>query len=206
MVYNKRVEELVEQLDKTGVFTDPRIREAFLAIDRKDFVPEALKASAYIDTALSIGEGQTISQPWVVALMLGLLQAKQGDKIMDVGSGSGWQTGLLAHIVGPKGKIYAIEIIPELCGQARANLAKYDFQNIELLCQDARAGLPQAAPFDGIIAGASGEAIPEAWLEQIKVGGNIVAPVEDSVVVYIKRKDGSFDVREYPGFRFVPLV
>ena len=199
-------QELVEQLDKTEVFANPRIREAFLAVDRKDFVPEGLKSSAYMDMALPIGEGQTISQPWVVAFMLGLLKVKAGDKIMDVGSGSGWQTGLLAQIVGSKGKIYAIEIIPELYRQARANLLKYDFKNLELLCQDARDGLPQAAPFDGIIAGASGEAIPEAWQEQIKVGGNIVAPVGDNVVVYTKRKDGSFDVREYPGFAFVPLV
>ena len=200
------MEELVKHLDETAVFTDPQIRQAFLAVDRKDFVPEAMKPSAYLDEALPIGEGQTISQPWVVAFMLGLLKVKRGDKVMDVGSGSGWQTGLLAKIVGPRGKIYALEIIPKFCQQARANLAKYGFKNIELLCRDARGGLPQAAPFDGIIAGASGEAVPEAWHGQIEVGGNIVAPVGDSVMVYTKCRDGSFDVREYPGFRFVPLV
>ena len=200
------MEELVEQLDGTGVFADSRIREAFLAIDRADFVPEEMKKSAYLDTALPIGEGQTISQPWVVAFMLEQLKPKPGDKILDVGAGSGWQTALLAKIVGSKGKVYAIEIISELYEQAKANLAKYSFKNIELLCQDAREGLPQKAPFDGIIAGASGKKIPDAWLEQVRTGGKIVTPVDESVMVYTKRRNGSFEVREYPGFTFVPLV
>lgn len=200
------MEELVQYLKSSGVLRDKSIEKAFLKIDRADFVPEEMKRSAYLDTALPIGEGQTISQPWVVAFMLEQLKPKTGDKILDVGAGSGWQTALLAKIVGPKGKVYAVEIIPGLYEQAQANLAKYNFKNIELLCQDARDGLPQKAPFNGIIAGASGGKIPNAWLEQVKTGGKIVAPVGESVRVYTKCKDGSFEVREYPGFIFVPLV
>lgn len=203
---NKRMEELVEHLERHKLLKDKVIKKAFLAVDRADFVPEKLKSDAYIDHALSIGEGQTISQPRVVAFMLELLQPKKGDKIMDVGTGSGWQTGLLAEIVGDKGKVNAVEVIPQLLQRAQDNLDKYDFNNIEFFGQNARGGLPQSAPFDGIIAGASGEKIPQAWKDQLKVGGRIVAPVGDSVVLVVRESKDKFEEREYPGFRFVPLI
>ena len=108
------MEELVEYLKRYGLLNNKSIKDAFMVVDRADFVPEKAKEIAYADHALSIGEGQTISQPRVVAFMLDLLQPKKGDKIMDVGAGSGWQTGLLAEIVGDKGKINAIEVVPQL--------------------------------------------------------------------------------------------
>ena len=200
------MEKLVRQLKLNGVLQDKDIARAFLEVDRADFIPEQLQGSAYSDQALPIGEGQTISQPTVVAFMLGLLALKPGDKIMDIGAGSGWQTALLAKIVGEKGRVYAMEIIPELCEQAQKNLAKYNFENIEFFCQNARQGLPELAPFDGIITGASGEEIPKAWKEQLKIGGRIVAPVGDSIFRYIKKSNKKFAVEEYPGFVFVPLV
>lgn len=200
------MEGLVHKLMLGGVLETKRIIDAFLKIDRADFVPEDLKDQAYGDYPLPIGLGQTISQPTVVAFMLELLASKKGDKIMDVGAGSGWQTALLAEVVGKKGKVYAIEVIPELCQQAQKNLAKYNFENIEFLCQNARRGLPRGAPFDGIIAGASGEDIPPAWKKQLKVGGRIVAPVGTSVFLYLKKSSKKFERKEYHGFFFVPLV
>jgi len=200
------MEELVRYLKLNGLLQKPSIEKAFLKIDRADFVPERLHYLAYSDQALPIGEGQTISQPTVVAFMLELLAPKEGDKIMDVGSGSGWQTALLAEIVGEKGRVYALELLPPLCEQAQKNLAKYNFKNIEFLCQNGRGGLPESAPFDGIIAGASGERVPSAWRKQLKVGGRIVAPVGTSVFCYIKKGPGEFEEKEYPGFLFVPLV
>lgn len=200
------MEELVQHLKLGGLLRDKSLEQAFLKVDRADFVPERLRHLAYSDQALPIGEGQTISQPTVVAFMLELLQAKSGDKILDVGAGSGWQTALLGQLVGSRGRVYAVEVVPQLCQQAASNLAKYRFKNIQLLCQNARSGLPKQAPFDGIIAGASGEKVPPVWKKQLKVGGRIVAPVGTSVICYTKQVGGRFTTDGYPGFLFVPLI
>lgn len=200
------MEELVQHLKFSGLLQDKRIEKAFLKVDRADFVPEHVRHLAYLDQALPIGEGQTIPQPTVVAFMLGLLRPKPGDKILDVGTGSGWQTALLAKIVSEKGKVYAVEVILQLCQQAQENITKYKFKNVQFFCQNARVGLPKYAPFNGIIAGATGESIPLAWKKQLKVGGRIVAPVGTSVFCHTKKSDNKFAIEEYPGFLFVPLV
>lgn len=200
------MKELVKQLEESRVLISKNIKDAFLKVDRVDFVPEDMKDQAYIDQALPIGEGQTISQPMVVAFMLELLQPKKGDKIMDVGAGSGWQTALLAEIVGDKGQIDAIEVIPQLLRQAKKNLRKYGFKNIKFFRQNARGSLPEKAPFDGIIAGASGEEIPSTWKEQLKINGRIVAPIGTSVFLYTKKTANRFVIQEYSGFIFVPLI
>lgn len=203
---NEKMEDLVKHLEHHGLLKNESVRDAFLAVDRADFVPEEAKKMAYANHPLSIGEGQTISQPLVVAFMLEALRPREGDKIMDVGVGSGWQTGLLAKIVGDKGKIDAIEVIPQLLQQAQNNLSKYNFKNIKFFNQNARGGLPQSAPFDGIIAGASGEKIPQAWKDQLKIGGRIVAPVGNSIIFVMKVSQDKFEEHECSGFRFVPLI
>lgn len=206
LISRKLMKELVKQLEESGVLISKNIKDAFLKVDRVDFVPEDMKDQAYIDQALPIGEGQTISQPMVVAFMLELLQPKKGDKIMDVGAGSGWQTALLAEIVGDKGQIDAIEVIPQLLRQAKKNLRKYGFKNIKFFRQNARGSLPEKAPFDGIIAGASGEEVPSTWKEQLKINGRIVAPIGTSVFLYTKKTANRFVIQEYSGFIFVPLI
>jgi len=205
-------DKLVKELIADKVLKTPVIIEAFKSIDRADFVPEELKEGAYINAPLPIGSEQTISQPLTVAFMLELLQPKAGEKIIDVGSGSGWQTALLAHIVssgGAKGKVFAIEIIPALCEAGTDNVSKYDYiksRIVKMYCQNAASGLPEEAPVDGIIAAASLRRLPSAWKEQLKVGGRIVAPVGWSVVKMTKVDDNKFDREEYPGFLFVPFV
>src|SRR3989338_9261998 len=124
--------ELVRHLIEEGYLKTERIIGAFSAIDRADFVPEEYKSEAYGDYPLPISYGQTISQPATVAFMLELLQPQAGDKVMDAGSGSGWQTALLAEIVGEKGSAYSIERISELCEFGRSNLQKYNFKNIQI--------------------------------------------------------------------------
>lgn len=200
------MEELVKYLELDGLLQNRNIRRAFLKIDRADFVSERMLTLAYSDRPLSIGKGQTISQPTTVAFMLELLNPKPGNRILDVGTGSGWQAALLAEIVGKAGKVFTVEIVSSLYQQAQRNLAKYKFTNINFFCQDARSGLPEHAPFDGIIAGASGEEVLSAWKKQLKIGGRIVAPVGTSVMRYTKQKNGKFEIEEYPGFLFVPLV
>lgn len=200
------MQELVKQLIEQGYLKTPRIIEAFLAIDRKDFVPEDQYDEAYWDIALPIGYGQTISQPATVAFMLELLQPKEGDKVMDVGAGSCWQTALLAHSVGPRGRMYAVERICPLLEESKKRFEKYGFTNTAFFCQDATKGLPEFAPFDAIIAAASGHAMIEQWQKEVNVGGRIVMPIEYSVWRYIKKSETEFEKQEYPGFAFVPLI
>src|SRR3972149_9523414 len=198
--------ELVQRLIEEGYLKTERIIGAFLNVDRKDFVPEEYKSESYGDYPLPIGWGQTISQPATVAFMLEVLQPQAGDKVMDAGSGSGWQTAILASIVGEKGSVYAVERIPELYEFGQKNLQKYKFQNISFLCADATKGLVEQAPFDKIIAAAAGSEIPPAWLEQLKISGRIVAPIGSSIWLYIKKSETEFEKLEYPGFAFVPLI
>ena len=202
-------EELIGDLIKSGYLKTPAIIKAFESIDRKDFVPEALKDSAYENTALPIGEKQTISQPLVVAFMLELLELKPGEKVLEIGTGSGWNTALMAQMIGETGKIYSIERVPELYESGKVNIAKYGFLEngrVETILGDGSRGYEKEAPLDKIIAAASAEEIPEAWKEQLKIGGRIVAPIKDSIVVLDKTTKDQFDKKEYFGFSFVPLI
>ena len=187
----------------------PSIIDAFEKVDRKDFVTEELKDKAYLNTPLPIGYGQTISQPLTVAFMLELLQPEKGNRVLEIGSGSGWQTALLAHIVSGEGKVFAAELIPELMAFGRKNVAKYDFIKkgiVEFHSFNAVKGFPEKAPFDRIISAASGMELPAAWKEQLKVGGRIVAPVKDAIHLLIKKSETEFEESIYPGFAFVPLI
>lgn len=198
---------LIEQLIKEGYLKSPRIIEAFKKIRRADFVHGQDKdfAEEY-NAPLPIGHGQTISQPLTVAFMLELLQPEKGDRILDIGSGSGWQTAMLCRIVGKEGFVFAIERIAELKEFGEKNVGKYRFKNVEFICGDGSKGLPDKAPFDKIIAAASADKIPAAWKEQLKVGGRIVAPVGNSIWLLVKKKEGEFKEEEHPGFVFVPLA
>jgi protein-L-isoaspartate(D-aspartate) O-methyltransferase len=200
---------LVDSLIQQGWLKTPRIIGAFREIKRVDFMPEDMRDLAELNEALPIGFGQTISQPLVVAFMLEQLQPEPGNKILDVGSGSGWTTALLACIVSPKGKVTAIEINPELMEFGKKNTAKYNFVEkgiAEFICADASSGHKQGSPFDRILASASAKEIPEAWKKQLKIGGRIVAPIGSSIWLFVKKSETEFEKREYPGFAFVPLV
>lgn len=203
------MEKLVRSLIQKGVLKTPRIVAAFRAVDRKDFVPKEMLCHAYDDNPIPIGEGQTISQPYTVAFMLELLDAREGQKILDIGAGSGWTTALLAHIVGEGGRVYGVEIIPSLSEQARKNIDPYHFiqsGRVEIILKNAEGGLSQKAPFDRIIAAASAESLPPAWKEQLRAGGKIVMPIRGSLRVFIKKETGAWEEREYPGFVFVPFI
>jgi len=207
---------LISNLIEQGWLKKPRIIEAFKKIKRIDFLPasqlggpEDSKSLAELNEALPIGYGQTISQPLVVAFMLEQLQPKLGHKILDVGSGSGWTTALLSEIVGDKGKVIAIELVEELRDFGEKNTAKYNFVKkgiAEFLCTDGSKGYEKEAPFDRILASASALKIPLAWKKQLKIGGRIVMPIKNSIWVFIKNSEDSFEKIEHPGFAFVPLI
>lgn len=200
------MDELVDSLIKIGYLKTPTIIEAFKKVDRKNFVPPELENEAYGDYPLPIGYGQTISQPLTVAFMLELLQAQSGEHILEVGAGSGWQTALLAELVGQKGKVVAIERIPELAETAKNNLAPYNYSQVELVLGDGSKGYSKASPFDKIIAAASSQSVPEVWKEQIKAGGLLVFPMRWSIWKVTKMSDKEFKKEEHPGFVFVPLI
>lgn len=200
---------LLDDLIKRGWLKTEKIIKAFEEIKRIDFLPENVKDLAELNEALPIGRGQTISQPLVVAFMLELLKPEKGDKILDVGSGSGWTSALLAHIVGKEGKIIAIEIIPELTEFGKKNVKKYNFVEkgiVKFVCADGSRGYENEAPFDKILASASARQVPKAWKEQLKIGGRIVTPIGSSIWLFLKKSDKEFEGTEYPGFVFVPLI
>lgn len=204
---------LIQELINQGYLKSPQIIEAFKKVRREDFLPQNLKEEAALNIPLPIGYGQTISQPLTVAFMLELLQPQKGEKILDVGAGSGWVAALLAQIVGENGKIYAIELIPELKKFGEENAAKYNFFEkgiAEFFCSDGADGLPDKAPFDKIHIAAAALKIPEPLKEQLKIGGRLVMPVGESfsqsLVLLEKKGKNKYKEIHYPGFVFVPLI
>ncbi len=200
------LENLVNSLKKEGWLKTPKIIEAFSNIKRENFVID--KDLAYYDTALPIGFGQTISQPLVVAFMLELLSPKEGEKILDIGSGSGWTTALLSYCVGKKGKVIAIEIIPELKEFGENNVKKYNFVEkgiAKFILGDGKLGYQPLAPYDKILVSATTEEVPLELKNQLKIGGKMVIPIYDSIVELNKISKNEYQKKEYPGFVFVKL-
>ena len=220
------MKELVESLVAARVLKTKRLINAFLANDRVKFVPEEWASDSYLDVAIPIGLEQTISQPYTVAFMLELLDVQAGQKVLDVGFGSGWTTGILAHAVGDAGKVYSLEISPELYEFGKSNLAKFGYKNVELFNQSGWDGLPDTAPFDRILVSATAPAVPGNLKAQLKVhgpfgkaqgrlersrnGGKMVIPIgvpNDCAITLVERVSGDeFKEKTFPGFAFVPLT
>lgn len=205
---------LIDNLIFENYLKTPAITRAFKKIKRQDFLRPEDKNKAEINAPISIGYGQTISQPLTVALMLEFLQPQAGDKILDVGSGSGWTVALLAEIVGHNGKVYGIERISQLAQFAIDNISKYNFIEkgiVQIFCSDGYLGLPAYTPFDKIMVAAAAEEVPDQLLKQLKIGGNLVIPVgrqyqSQTIMVFNKTDQDKYQKKEYPGFVFVPLV
>jgi len=201
-------QELLKRLKAFG-FSN-QILDAFSKVERRDFVPEEHEREAYEDTPLPIGHGQTISQPYTVAVMLSEIELKKGQKVLEIGSGSGYVLALISEIVGEKGKVFGIEIISELAAKSKEALALGDYKNVEVYNRNGSGGLPEKAPFDRILISAACREIPKKPLNQLKDGGILLTPrgprFEQSLVV-IKRNKDKFEVkRKIPGFIFVPFV
>ena len=201
--------QLTNDLIRNGYLRSDSVIDAFSSVQRIEFVPDDLASHAEVNISLPIGYGQTISQPLVVAFMLELLDAQSGQNILDVGSGSGWTTGLLAHIVGKNGKVTAMEKIKELCEFGKKNVAKYDFIEkgiVEFYSESAENGFPKNAPYDRILVSATTEEIPMELKRQLNIGGKIVIPILNSIWYVEKTGDDEFQIETFPGFEFVPFV
>ncbi len=182
------------------------ITQAFYDVKRLHFVPKMLRSMAQLDMPLSIGYGQTNSQPTTVRLMLEWLDAKHGQKVLDLGSGSGWTTALLGHIVGKLGTVYGVERIPELLEFGRRNCQAANVFNTEFFLASDDIGLLAHAPFDRILVSANANEFPKELLNQLKVGGKIVVPVNGIIQEVTKLARGKLKTKEHPSFIFVPLV
>jgi protein-L-isoaspartate(D-aspartate) O-methyltransferase len=199
-------EQMVAQQLRGRDITDERVLAAMAAVPRHAFVPPDLRAQAYADQALPIARGQTISQPYVVALMSQLLDLHGTERVLEVGTGSGYQTAVLARLAGA---VYSIEIDPELAERARNALAGLGYSTVHVRAGDGYYGWPDAAPFDAVIVTAAMPRAPDVLLGQLRDGGRIVAPLErgdgEELAVGIKHGD-RLDWTAHGGVRFVPMT
>ena len=186
----------------------PAVRAAMGKVERHRLIPQANLGAAYRNHPLPIGSGQTISQPYIVALSTDLLGLKGGESVLDVGTGSGYQAAVLAEVAS---KVYSIEIIPSLASEARKRLEELRYGNIEVRIGDGYQGWPEKAPFDAIVVTAAAPQVPPALVAQLKPGGRMVIPVGGSgelqhLKLLVKRVDGGVDEKRVLAVRFVPLV
>lgn len=204
--YSLRREQMVQsQLSQRGI-RDKRVLDAMARVPRHEFVAEPYRERAYDDSPLPIGQGQTISQPYIVALMLELLAPSAEQIILEIGTGSGYQTALIAEL---SRHVYSIERHPELASQADAVLHTLGYVNITLKVGDGTAGLLEHAPFDGIVVSAAAPQFPSALFGQLREGGRLVVPIgptEAQLLQLIAKEQGKPVVSQQVACRFVPLI
>jgi len=195
---------VAKTIEKRGI-SDPEVLRTMRAVHRHRFVPEDYRGLAYADRPLPIGHEQTISQPYIVALMTELADVDSSCRVLEIGTGSGYQTAVLAEIVD---SVYSIEILCPLAERAKAILDTLGYENIEIKCGDGYRGLPEFAPFDAIIVTAAPEEIPKPLIEQLKIGGKLVIPVGSvyqELKTVVKTEEGIFTEDVIP-VRFVPMT
>ncbi|HLX22761.1 MAG TPA: protein-L-isoaspartate(D-aspartate) O-methyltransferase [Usitatibacter sp.] len=196
---------MIEMLRAEGI-TNERVLSAMTEIHRHLFVEEGIASRAYEDVALPIGHGQTISSPFIVAIMTQLLLEKQPmNKVLEIGTGCGYQTAVLARLVK---EVYSLERIAPLMDKARRHLRDLRFYNVRYKHVDGHAGYPEGAPYDGILMAASATHVPDALKQQLAIGGRMVLPVgtDDQWLYVIDRNENGFTERRCAAVRFVPLV
>ncbi|MHA2297387.1 MAG: protein-L-isoaspartate(D-aspartate) O-methyltransferase [Candidatus Hodarchaeales archaeon] len=202
---------LYESLKRSMYVKDTRALEAFLKVKREDFLPEEARSMAYVDTPLRLFEGQTISAPHMAVAILEYLQMENGQKILEIGTGSGYQAALLAEMVLPDGVVVTIERIEKLYHFGKANLKRAGYKNVKVFHGDGTLGVPEEAPFDKIILTAAGDQIPPPLIEQLAVNGILCMPLSETalwqtMITIRKTIDGKLTRKNLTSVRFVPLI
>ncbi len=200
--------EMVDRQIAARDVRDERVLEALRTVPREAFVPERLAEFAYDDTPLPIGEEQTISQPFVVALMAEALEIRPGDKVLEIGAGSGYAAAVLSRLAR---EVWTVERHPSLAREARERMARLGYRNVHVLHGDGTLGWPEHAPYDAIVVAAGGPEVPPALLDQLAAGGRLVIPIgpdlrTQNLVRVRRRADGSVVREDLGGVRFVPLI
>lgn len=205
-VFAQQRQAMVEQQIRSRGIVDPRVLEALLKVPRHEFIPVPLRHDAYTDHPVAIGSGQTISQPYIVAYMLQAVAIQPGDLVLEIGTGSGYATALLAELARA---VVSIERFPELARGAQELLARLGYTNVEIEVGDGTLGVPQRAPYDVIFVSAAAPYFPPALLNQLTIGGRMLIPVGDAntqELQLITRFPEGNVVRRLEGCRFVPLI
>ena len=206
--YEEKRRRMVERLKQELGISD-KVAEAMLKVPRHLFVPSSYEREAYVDTPLPIGMGQTVSAPHMVAIMCDLLDLKRGDKVLEVGAGSGYHAAVVAEIVGKEGKVITVERIPELAERAKNILEYLGYDNVEVVVGDGTKGYEPEAPYDKIYVTAAAPDIPKPLLDQLKPGGRMVIPIggyEQYLYVVEKDNRGRIHKRVWGPVRFVLLI
>lgn len=194
-----------DQLISRGI-VHPKVIQAFRDVPREAFLPQDKKDQAWYDGPVEIGHNSTVSQPYIVALMTQLLELEGNEKVLEVGTGSGYQAAILSKLAK---KVYTIDISPELTAEAKDRLKALGFENVLLLSGDGSAGYPESAPYDAIVVTAGSPKIPPPLIAQLKIGGRLVIPVGDEVsqmILVATRRAKDIETRILEPVRFVPLV
>jgi protein-L-isoaspartate(D-aspartate) O-methyltransferase len=199
-----RLKMVSTQLEARGI-RDPRVLDAMRRVERHRFVPESLRHHAYQDRPLAIGHDQTISQPYIVAVMTEAARVKASDRVLEIGTGSGYQAAVLSVLAG---QVYTIEIVEPLAREARARLEELGYRNVTVRAGDGYRGWPEKAPFDAILVTAAPPEIPQPLLDQLAVGGRLVAPIGEGEqeLVLVERTAAGLQRRRIVPVRFVPMT
>jgi protein-L-isoaspartate(D-aspartate) O-methyltransferase len=197
---------VASQIEARGI-ADPRVLEAMRTVERHRFVPDAYRGAAHDDHPLPIGHGQTISQPYIVALMTELARVRPDARVLEIGTGSGYQAAVLAVLAK---EVYTIEIVAPLAAEAAERLARLGYRNVTVRAGDGYRGWPEKAPFDAVIVTAAPPEIPQPLLDQLAVGGRLVAPIGpeygDQRLVVVERTAKGYERSVVAGVRFVPMT
>ncbi len=209
LAFEEKRRNLVKRLERTGYIESKKVKRAFLRVPRHLFVPEHMNDRAYMDSPQPIGEGQTISAPHMVAMMVEKLELEEGHKVLEVGGGLGYHAAVMAEIVGEEGEIYSVERLPSLAESAKDILKRTPYDNVHIVTGDGSSGYEEEAPYDRISVACGSPDLPEPLIQQLKVDGKLLIPVGgkmfQSLVKVTKTSKTSMKKKKLGGVRFVPL-
>ncbi len=210
MSYDVARQRLVDSLVRRGVISSAGVEAAFRRVHREDFLPERMRPNAYVDSPLPIGDGQTISAPHMVAIMAESLDLEPGQRVLEVGAGSGYHAAIIAEVVGAEGHVFTVERISSLAEFAEANLARAGYAGrVTVVCGDGSNGLPEHAPYDRIFVACAAPQVPRPLVEQLADGGRMLVPVGGrsyQELIKVERRGREVTRRNLGGCVFVPLI
>ncbi|MFP4005731.1 MAG: protein-L-isoaspartate(D-aspartate) O-methyltransferase [Candidatus Hadarchaeia archaeon] len=209
-MFEEKRKNLVESLENRGYLETEAVKDSFLKIPREEFIPSRVRDNAYVDRPLPIGRGQTISAPSMIAIMLEALELDKGQRVLEIGTGSGYNAALIAEIVGAEGEVYTVERLESVAKVGRENLERTGYEWVEVIVGDGSKGYPEGAPWDRILVTACSPELPEPLIEQLDIDGVLAAPVGRhhmaQKLTLAKESGGKVEVEKGVGCAFVPLV